>query len=406
VARAAALAAAALLAAACATGQQSQPVEDNGLSPTDGAVDSGGTRTDGPDPLHDGPGPTPDGPDPCAGKDCNDNLPCTKDSCSGGICANSVQAGTCLIAGACHNGGDKKAGVQCQACRPATTQSDWTDDVSLCTDDGLGCTVTSCAQGQCGHTVQPGKCLVSGVCHAEGTKDSQNPCRSCQSSLSTSAWSPLSSGACAGGTCLAGACCTGCVSAATCEPGTAVAACGKAGGACTPCQSGNSCNAGVCGPSAPVTLNVGSYGSTYSAAAHTRGYWFTAPINFTIVGLRVPTDVGTAVQNVEVLRINAALPTTSYTSLVYKKGVTGSAFIPVNVPITKGEVIGVLGARGTTTMYNSYAGVYTYATTIGGQSVTLQRLMLQSNLYTAKASGELTTNAHYYARVELQYLPY
>jgi hypothetical protein len=150
---------------------------------------------------------------------------------------------------------------------------------------------------------------------------------------------------------------------------------------------------------------VSKHSTTYTYATHTRGFWFTAPVSFTITGLRVPTDVGTGVQNVEVLKLSSAPDTSSYTSLAYHKGVAGTNWIYVKIPINKGDIIGILGARGTTTMNNSYMATSTYTTSISGQSVTLARLMLQSNLYSAKASGSVLTNTGSCGRVEVRYTP-
>ena len=53
-------------------------------------------------------------------KDCNDNLTCTTDSCSGGVCSNVLQDDKCLIAGVCYNDGQRRTGVGCDACDPET----------------------------------------------------------------------------------------------------------------------------------------------------------------------------------------------------------------------------------------------------------------------------------------------
>lgn len=343
-----------------------------------------------------------------AARCADDGLSCTTASCSQGVCSHALQSGYCAVAGACVK--DKAPDPQnaCRACDAAKSTTSFSDrpDGAACTQDTYGCTDDLCKGGACTHPVKAGKCLIGGVCHDQNVKNTANPCQACLPASSTGAWSPVTDGTlCTGGKCLGGTCCKGCVKGGSCLPGTTTADCGVAGAACVTCQGSATCSGGTCSGGSPLTLDIGTYGQTYSDASHSRGYWFTAPIDFTIVGLRVPTDIGTAVQNVEVLRLNAVPDTSSYTSLFYKSGVAGTGFITTSVAIKKGEIVGVLGTRGTTTMYNSYASAYTYSTTIGGQAVTLLRLMMQSNLYQGKSTGTLMTNSHYYGRVELQYLP-
>jgi hypothetical protein len=163
------------------------------------------------------------------------------------------------------------------------------------------------------------------------------------------------------------------------------------------------------GCSSVLELDIGLYGTTYSAGL-TRGYWFTAPVNFTIVGLRVPTDVGTDVQNVAVVRFtNPPIPifsatTNDFVTLAYERNIPGTAFIPVNIAIQSGQVIGVLGARGTTTMNNSYSQTNPYNSSIGGHAVQLTRMGFQDNLYNVAPHDifQVPTGSAI-GRVEMQY---
>ena len=156
-------------------------------------------------------------------------------------------------------------------------------------------------------------------------------------------------------------------------------------------------------------LDVGPYSTTYSSGSGTRGYWFTAPVSFTIQGLRVPTDVGTDPQNVQVVLFPGGAPpaypanTTNHVTLAYHKAVPGTDWINMNIAVSKGEVIGILGARGTTTMNNSY-GSSGYASMLNGQPVQLNRLIYQANLHNA-AAGALSGNTGNIARVEMKYTP-
>lgn len=177
--------------------------------------------------------------------------------------------------------------------------------------------------------------------------------------------------------------------------------CGTCG---NPCGAFAGCSAAVCVPDA--TLNVGTFNYDFSDPGLTRGYWFTAPVAFTITGLRVPTDVGTEVQNIEVVKFPAAPPafsavTNSFTSLGRFVNVAGSNFVAVNIPVASGDIIGILGARGTTTMHNSY-GQIAYVSSIKGSSVTLRRLGMQHNL-NALPAQDLWTENSYIARIEMYY---
>ena len=128
------------------------------------------------------------------------------------------------------------------------------------------------------------------------------------------------------------------------------------------------------------------------------------------MGVRVPKDVGTGVQNVEVLRFTGAVtkwPTqgTNFTSLHYSKGVAGTNWINVKIPVKKGDIIGLLGSRGTTTQKNSYGSGNPYKSSIANKPVNLQRLVYQANLYKFKATKVATETSGSYSRVEMRYVP-
>jgi hypothetical protein len=131
-------------------------------------------------------------------------------------------------------------------------------------------------------------------------------------------------------------------------------------------------------------------------------------VKFTVTGMRVPTDASSAVQTVQVIKLPSIPPaysssTTTHTTLLYKKGVSGTGWIPCNIAVQKGDIIGVLGARGTTTMYNSY-GTGPYASKILGTAVTLNRFIYQANLYSSQA-GAVSSSSGSIGRVEMRYAP-
>jgi hypothetical protein len=203
-----------------------------------------------------------------------------------------------------------------------------------------------------------------------------------------------------------------------------------------PCSSGETCQNGSCAGGTPVTqctpndnccpmgcnvnndadcaitdLDIGPYGSTYTSGSGTRGYWFQAPVSFTIKELRVPTDVGTGPQNIQVVKFLGGPPpdysasTTNHQTLALHQNVPGTNYIVVNIPVQAGDYIGILGARGTTSLANSYAQSSTYATFISGQPVTLKRLIYQANLFTTAAGPLSNENGGNYSRIEMKYGP-
>ena len=164
-------------------------------------------------------------------------------------------------------------------------------------------------------------------------------------------------------------------------------------------------------PAYADTLDVGSAGSTYTSNSATRGYWYTAPVDHTITHLRVPS-VGTGPQNIQVLSFTGNTPpptfsasTTAHTTLFYtNSGTSANDWISVNIPVTAGMVIGILGARGTSTLSNAYGNGNPYSSTLGGAPVSLQRLVYQANLHNAQAGALSTESGGSYSRVEMQYL--
>jgi hypothetical protein len=123
-------------------------------------------------------------------------------------------------------------------------------------------------------------------------------------------------------------------------------------------------------------ISCGNQVTTYSGAI--RGYYFTAPTNFTICGLQVPTDASTGLQTIRVIRFTAGPPpafaatTNNFVTLFSVTNIAGG-IIPCNIPVTTGQVIGVYGVRGN--CINSY-GPANFVTTINGFPTTLYRLSL------------------------------
>lgn len=126
--------------------------------------------------------------------------------------------------------------------------------------------------------------------------------------------------------------------------------------------------------------------STYPGMV--RGYWFTAPCDFTIVGLRIPSVLSTNNSYISVLDFGTTPPpvyagtTNTFTTLVTITNVPGTTMIPVNASVLSGHVIGILSCRSSGTGETMYAPNGPYATTINGLPVTLVRMGMQYDLTT------------------------
>lgn len=153
------------------------------------------------------------------------------------------------------------------------------------------------------------------------------------------------------------------------------------------------------------SLQMPSHSSMYSNGI--RGYWFTAPVDFTIVGLRVPSEAGTGAQYIQVVKIHdntpVVYPTTStnFTSLAYIQGATNGVIQNVNISVTAGDKIAVFGEAGNN---NTYGNVSSHTATIDGNAVSLARILYQGHIQTSgipEYSTEPTGSS--ISRVELYY---
>lgn len=102
--------------------------------------------------------------DQCAGGvcrgtalDCDDDVPCTVDTCLGGRCQHAMQAGFCRVDGACWTNGQYNPQNDCLKCLSATSESAWSSDDGRKCDDGDACTTGEVcgAGGVCGGGVTP-----------------------------------------------------------------------------------------------------------------------------------------------------------------------------------------------------------------------------------------------------------
>ncbi len=101
---------------------------------------------------------------------CDDGLPCTSDTFDGVGCVFTLNAGSCLIGGACVVDGSANPANDCEACDASANATDWSSvlDGTGC-DDGDLCTQTdACSGGVCTGT-NPVVCVALDDCHVVGT---------------------------------------------------------------------------------------------------------------------------------------------------------------------------------------------------------------------------------------------
>lgn len=150
-------------------------------------------------------------------------------------------------------------------------------------------------------------------------------------------------------------------------------------------------------------MGLPAYSATFTGAV--RGYYFTAPVDFTITGLKIPSDVS-GLQNIAVVKLTATPPlfpstTNSFTTLYLTQNDPSTGIIAVNIPIVTGDIIGILGQAG---MNNSYTvSMPNFPTTIAGQSVNIARLAASVSLGSSPPM-DLSTQANGdFSRVEMYY---
>ena len=81
----------------------------------------------------------------CKAGKCDDGLSCTVDVCIGCVCYNVVQAGHCLVGGACYKAGEADLKDTCKRCSPSTSATGWTFSTAP------GCVTTLAGDGINGH---------------------------------------------------------------------------------------------------------------------------------------------------------------------------------------------------------------------------------------------------------------
>lgn len=157
-------------------------------------------------------------------------------------------------------------------------------------------------------------------------------------------------------------------------------------------------------PGAAEEFMVGPEVTTYSGL--TRGYYFTAPVSFTITGLYIPDSASTATQNLQVLRFDG-MPTTyptegtNFTSLGLFLNQSGASPVSTSIFVAAGDVIGILGDRGGVNSYGTGPAEFS----LGGSNVTIARLGFQGLIANTNGAQSAFTELGQasYGRVNFSY---
>jgi PKD repeat protein len=154
------------------------------------------------------------------------------------------------------------------------------------------------------------------------------------------------------------------------------------------------------------TVPMPQFVSTYSFPTDSRGFWFTAPRDFSIVALEVPDEIGHGLQNAAVYRLPAVPPPpsapTSAELLFFASGASsGRQVLVTGASFRSGEVLGVLGSTGDATQSNSSYANSPSASNLLGQPITLSRLRAEANLVVSGGAVTLSGGPGPLARVLL-----
>ena len=180
-------------------------------------------------------------------------------------------------------------------------------------------------------------------------------------------------------------------------------------------NSGNTYSPNIVADSTYYVSQEGFTGSTNSITmppqtiaptGNARGYYFTAPSNFTITSLQVPTSASSGAQSIAVLKFNGNTPppifsstTNAFTTLFLTQGDLTPGNISVNIPIVAGDVIGIFGVRDNV---NSYANTGS-TITIDGNPVSLTRMGMQYPLSSNNPQDVWSESFGSISRVNFEY---
>ena len=153
-------------------------------------------------------------------------------------------------------------------------------------------------------------------------------------------------------------------------------------------------------------IDLPEHTGPFTSPVSVRGYWFTAPKDFAITGVEVPTDASEGNQSIAVVRFAAEPPlfdatTNEFEVLFLTQDDSATGMIPTYLEISSGDVIGVLGSREGIASYGSGP----YASSIDGLPITLRRLGMQFPLASTAPQQLFGEESGSISRVRLFYGP-
>ncbi len=191
------------------------------------------------------------------GTSCDDDNKCTNnDVCQLGVCGGAVE--TCNDNNPCTD----------ESCNPATGCLFLTapEDGNSCADDGDSCTADLCSNGVCTHPIDSNSCFIDNTCYPAGASDPSAPCMQCNPLVSKTSFTAATAGAACddglfcttGETCDAVGQCSGaprdcsnldgpCVASVTCNENTDQCLVASLEPIDTPCNTNDLCSVGTCG---------------------------------------------------------------------------------------------------------------------------------------------------------------
>jgi hypothetical protein len=131
--------------------------------------------------------------------------------------------------------------------------------------------------------------------------------------------------------------------------------------------------------------------NTYSYT-YTRGFYFQAPIDFTIVGMQVPDESKDGKQNVAIYRHATApayIPGVKGNLVFYKGGEPSNVVIPCAVNFKKGEFVCILGACGDSTQLDNSYGSGPFKSSVLGAATSIYRMGMQANFVLTNGAGNI-----------------
>lgn len=174
------------------------------------------------------------------------------------------------------------------------------------------------------------------------------------------------------------------------------------------------------GVQAQNQMPMPSYTNQYNGFV--RGFWFVAPVDFKIVGLRIPSQAATGEQSFQVMRVHDPFPiaftnqSTNFDLLLYTNGVTNGTIYATNIDISAGDTIGIIGGTQSGTANGNAYGNGSYTSTIFGYNVPIQRCGHQGYINNAAApsvwgvgynqAGSIGRIEVYYTHAIIQDYPY